>query len=101
MPFHWWQNVSEERSGELMEKPEMPEQHDELELPIGSTHEINMLDEKMMKDVKELKEELKYRCPYCVDRNIRPCTHTPETAIGVDGKPLPAPETYKEYGDSR
>lgn len=78
-----------------MEKPEMPAQPDELELPIGSTHEINMLDEKMLKQPKEV---LPYRCPYCVDRGIKPCTHTPETAIGVDGKPLPPLESYTQEG---
>lgn len=32
--------------------------------------------------------DLPYRCPYCVDREIDPCPHGKEGAIGLDRQPL-------------
>jgi hypothetical protein len=32
--------------------------------------------------------DLRYRCPYCVDRLIDPCFHGRAGALGLDGEPL-------------
>jgi hypothetical protein len=32
--------------------------------------------------------DLRYRCPYCVDRLLDPCSHERAGALGLDGEPL-------------
>jgi hypothetical protein len=41
----------------------------------------------------------KYRCPYCVDMKIENCAHAGKP-LGINGKPLPPPSSYAEYGNT-